>query len=152
LALDLVGAAVFAGVYFWWRRDRRAAWVLGAAVLSHWVLDFASHKPDMPLAPGIPLYFGLGLWTSIPGSLVVEGGLWVFAVVVYLRATQAKRRAAHFVLWIGFAVITLAWYNNIAGAPPALNFRAAGMASLTFFLSIAAWAFWINRWRAPARR
>jgi membrane-bound metal-dependent hydrolase YbcI (DUF457 family) len=151
LALDLVWAVLIAGVYFWWRRDRRAAWVLAAAVLSHWLLDFASHKPDMPLAPGIPRYFGLGLWASIPGSLVVEGGLWVLAVVVYLRGTQAKGRAAHFVLWIGFALITLAWYNNIAGPPPALNYRTAGVASLTFFLLITAWAFWLNRWRAAAR-
>jgi len=147
LALDLVWAAVFAGVYFWWRRDGRAAWVIAAAVVSHWVLDFASHKPDMPLAPGIPRFFGLGLWTSIPATLVVEGGVWVLAVVVYLRATQAKRRAVHFVLWIGFAVITLAWYNNIAGPPAAMNYRAAGMASFTFFVLISAWAFWINRWR-----
>jgi hypothetical protein len=55
------------------------------------------------------------------------------------------------VLWIGFALITLAWYNNIAGPPPALNYRTAGVASLTFFLLITAWAFWLNRWRAAAR-
>ena len=152
LALDLVWAALFAGGYFWWRRDRRAAWVVGAAVLSHWVLDFASHKPDMPLAPGIPSVFGLGLWTSIPATVVVEGGLWVLAVVVYLRATQAKRRGVHFVLWIGFAAITLAWYNNIAGPPQAMNYRAAGLASFIFFVLISAWAFWINEWRVAAHK
>ena len=150
LALDLVWAALFAGLYFWWRRDWRAAWVLAAAVLSHWMLDFASHRPDMPLAPGNPRVFGLGLWNSIPATLVVEGGVWILAAVLYVRATQAKRRAVHFVTWIGFALITLAWYNNIAGPPPAMNFRIAGAASLTFFVLITAWAFWIDRWRVAA--
>lgn len=151
LALDVAWAALFAGVYFWVRRDRRGAFVLAAAVLSHWVLDFASHAPDMPLAPGIPWYFGLGLWTSLPATLLVEGGLWILAVVLYLRATQVKQRGVRFVFWIGFAAITLAWYNNIAGPPPSANYRAAGVASLTFFLLIAGWAFWINRWRAEPK-
>ena len=42
-----------------------------ALVLSHWVLDFASHRPDMPLWPGGPKV-GLGLWYSLPATLVVE--------------------------------------------------------------------------------
>jgi len=34
-----------------WRlwRDRRAAAAVGLLVLSHWVLDFVSHRPDLPL-------------------------------------------------------------------------------------------------------
>ena len=52
LAMDLLWAALFASPYFLLRRDRRGAWVLGAAVLSHWFLDLASHRPDMPLVPG----------------------------------------------------------------------------------------------------
>jgi len=65
LATDIVWAALFAGLYFFGRRNSSGAWILFAAVLSHWLLDFASHPPDMPLAPGLDLHFGLGLWTSL---------------------------------------------------------------------------------------
>src|SRR5262249_3790763 len=53
LAMDVFWAALVAGVYFLWKRNSYAAWILFAAVLSHWLLDFSSHPPDMPLAPGI---------------------------------------------------------------------------------------------------
>ena len=39
----------FGGVHFILKRDRRAALVLGAVVLSHWVCDFVVHRPDMPV-------------------------------------------------------------------------------------------------------
>src|SRR5438552_173444 len=38
--------------------------VLALLVVSHWVLDFLTHRPDMPLYPGGPT-FGLGLWNSM---------------------------------------------------------------------------------------
>ena len=39
----------------------RAGILLGGLVLSHWVLDAVTHRPDLPLWPGGPL-IGLGLW------------------------------------------------------------------------------------------
>ena len=147
LAMDALWAALFAGIYFLLRRDWRGTCVVFGAVLSHWLLDFASHRPDMPLVPGSDRVFGLGLWASIPATVVVEGGLWLAAVLVYLRATHPKNRAVSLVLWIGFALITLAWYNNIAGPPPAGASPAAGLASFVFFALIVAWAYWINRLR-----
>src|SRR5262245_61865662 len=33
---------------------RRTFLVLGALVVSHWVLDFVTHRPDMPIYPGGP--------------------------------------------------------------------------------------------------
>ena len=40
--------------------------------VSHWVLDLIVHRPDLPLAPGSHSYFGLGLWNSVAGTLMVE--------------------------------------------------------------------------------
>ena len=31
--------------------ERRGAWVVGALVASHWVLDFVTHRPDLPVVP-----------------------------------------------------------------------------------------------------
>src|SRR5271166_2043976 len=83
LLMDAIWGALFAAAYFARRRYPRGAWLLFAAVLSHWILDFISHRPDMALAPGVHGVFGLGLWNSIPATLIVEGGLWLLAIAVY---------------------------------------------------------------------
>jgi len=41
--------------------------------VSHWLLDYVTHRPDMPLYPGgTPL--GLGLWNSVTGAVAVGVG------------------------------------------------------------------------------
>jgi LexA-binding, inner membrane-associated putative hydrolase len=149
LLMDAIWAALLALAYFLLRRNPRGAWLLAAAVLSHWVLDIIAHRPDMPLAPGVHKFLGLGLWTSVPLTLIVEGGMWLAAIVVYVRAISPRNRAGTYVFWLVVALLTLAWYNNIAGPPPP-NPSAAGISSLVFFSLTVGWAFWMNRLR-PAR-
>src|SRR5262245_46889845 len=61
-----------------------APWlVLAVLVVSHWVLDFVTHVPDMPLYPGGPR-FGLGLWNSVAGTLAVETVMFVAGVWMYV--------------------------------------------------------------------
>ena len=58
-------------------RSRRTGAVLGLLVFSHWVLDFISHAPDLPLfLEGSPKV-GLGLEYSQDGSLHWRRGLAV---------------------------------------------------------------------------
>jgi len=147
LLMDAIWAALLALAYFLLRRNSRGAWLLAAAVLSHWLLDVIAHRPDMPLAPGVHARLGLGLWTSIPATLIVEGGMWLAAIIVYVRATHPRNRAAFFVFWPVIALLTLAWYNNITGPPPP-NPSAAGISALIFFSLTVAWAYWVNRLRA----
>jgi membrane-bound metal-dependent hydrolase YbcI (DUF457 family) len=70
LLFDLLWAALFALGYLAVARGRRAAVVIALAVISHWVLDAASHRPDVPVLPHGP-YVGLGLWNSRPASLFI---------------------------------------------------------------------------------
>jgi hypothetical protein len=149
LLMNAIWAAALASAYYLLRRYPRGAWVLFFAVLSHWLLDFVSHRPDMPLAPGVHRYFGLGLWASIPATLLVEGGFWLATLILYARATRAKNRVGVYGFWSVVVLLTLAWYNNIAGPPPP-NPSSAGVMSLIFFSALVAWAYWMNRLR-PAR-
>ena len=55
----------FGLLYYAVQRSGRNALILGALVLSHWVLDFISHRPDLPLIPGMETRVGLGLWNSL---------------------------------------------------------------------------------------
>jgi membrane-bound metal-dependent hydrolase YbcI (DUF457 family) len=147
LLMDLLWAALLAAAFFLWRRYSRGAWFLFAAVLSHWILDVVSHRPDMQLAPGVPTALGLGLWNSIPATLIVEGGVWLFAIIFYVSATHAKKWTGIVPFWIGIVLLSLAWYSNIrAGMDP--NQVRAGISSLIFFSLVVAWAFWMNRTRS----
>ena len=147
LLMDAIWAALFALAYLWRRHYPRGAWIVFLVVLSHWLLDLVSHGPDMPIAPGMHRHFGLGLWTSIPATLIVEGGFWCLAVILYVRATRSKNRVGTWVFWIGVVFLTLVWFNNIAGPPPP-NPRAAPFSSLILFSLTVAWAFWVNRVRS----
>ena len=146
LAMLVIWAALFAGGYFLRRRKPRATLLVFVIVLSHWVLDVISHRPDMPLVPGSSKVFGLGLWNSIPATLIVEGGLWLLAIAVYVRVTRAKNRLGILAFWVGVILLTLVWFANInAGMEP--DPILGGIGGLISFSIVTAWAFWIDSLR-----
>jgi hypothetical protein len=149
LLMDTVWAAALAAIYFWRRRDRRGAWVVFAAVLSHWLLDFVSHRPDMPLAPGVARTFGLGLWHSAWATFVVEGVLWAVSIVLYVRITKATSRAGVFGFWGMIVLVSALWIVSLGGAPPP-GLLAVGIVNAVLGSVTLAWAYWINTLR-PAR-
>src|SRR6266404_408716 len=71
LTMALRWALAVGLIYFLVRRYARGAWTLAVLVVSHWVLDFIVHRPDLPLWPGGPKV-GLGLWNSWAASISVE--------------------------------------------------------------------------------
>src|SRR5580698_91680 len=78
LLMLCVWASAFGGIYHAITRYRAGAIAIWIGVVSHWVLDWVTHRPDMPLYPGGARY-GLGLWNSIAGTMLVE--FLMFAVV-----------------------------------------------------------------------
>jgi len=79
LAMAIVWGIAFALVARSRGVDRRAARLLAALLVSHWVLDWITHAPDMPLWPGSAPRFGLALWDSLAGTYAVEGAPWLIA-------------------------------------------------------------------------
>ena len=71
--------------------DSHAFVVVLALVVSHWVLDFITHTPDMPLYPGGPK-FGLGLWNSIAGTMAIEAAMFAAGVWIYTQVTRPRDR------------------------------------------------------------
>ena len=142
--MDVVWAGLFAGAYYVARRYSRGAWVLFATVVSHWVLDWLSHRPDMQLAPGAPARYGMGLWNSIPLTLAVEGAMWIAGVAVYLRSTKARDRVGAAGFWPMIVLLSAIWLGSIFGPPP--DARAAALSALAM-VAIFAWAYWIDQHR-----
>jgi membrane-bound metal-dependent hydrolase YbcI (DUF457 family) len=144
LLMGVVWAGLLAGAFYARRHHTRAAAILAAGVLSHWVLDVISHQPDMPLAPGVSTLLGFQLWSSIPATLAIEGGFWMAALIVYARMHARRTRLSWIVFGVGAILLTLAWIGNVAGPPPS-NPRVAPMSSLIFFALVVAWGYWLNR-------
>jgi len=145
LVAVLFWALLLAGLFYLVRRTPRGAVVVGMLVLSHWVLDLLVHEPDLPLSPGTETRLGLGLWNSVAGTLVVEVGLFLLGIVLYLTATKTKDRIGVYGFW-GLVVVLLGIYTaNLLGPPPPDPgaIVIAGNASWLFVL----WAYWIDRHR-----
>ena len=87
LLLQLVCGVLLGGAYMICRRDIRATLVVAALLPTHSLLDYFAHRPDMPLGPGGPKV-GLGMWNSLPLTLLVEFGLFLIGLLPYLRATR----------------------------------------------------------------
>ena len=123
----------------------RAGALVAAAVVSHWVLDFITHRADMPLWPG-GLRVGLGLWNSVPGTLVVEGTLALIAIVMYVRAFPARDAIGRWA-FIGLLVfVGLAWASGPFSPPPPSVPAVIG-ATLALVPILAGLTIWIERHR-----
>ncbi len=149
LAMVVVWAVAFALAYRLRTGYARGALVVGVLVLSHWVLDWITHRPDLPLAPGAAKV-GLGLWSSRPATMIVEGALFAAGLAVYLWTTRPRSRAGSIGLWGFVALIVLAYLGNLAGgAPPSP--RAVAIAGVTSWIFVP-WLAWIDRSREVRSR
>jgi uncharacterized membrane protein len=137
--------ALFAGLYHWRSGYARGALVVALAVVSHWVLDFVTHRPDMPLYPGGPK-LGLGLWNSVAGTIVVEAAMFVVGVWMYLRATRARDAVGRYGLAALLAVLVLSYVGSLLGGPPP-SMRAVEIAGIIFGWLFVWWAGWVDRHR-----
>jgi len=146
LLMTMLWALVFALVYFASSRDRAGAVWVAVVVASHWVLDFVSHVPDMPLYPGGSEKLGLGLWQSIPATFAVEGLMFAVGVVLYLQATKSRDRIGS-IAWWAFVGLLLALYipGPWASRPPSEN--AVAIFGIIALLIFGPWAYWIDRHR-----
>jgi hypothetical protein len=136
----------FAAAYFAYRRDRRAALVAGAVVLSHWVLDFIVPRPDLPLFLD-RMKVGLGLWNFVLATMVLELAMFAAGVALYLRVTRAKDRIGTWAL-AALIVFLLALYASVVLGPPPPSVRTLAIMGLVAWL-LPLWAWWIDRHREP---
>ena len=125
---------------------RRHRLLVGGLVVSHWVLDLVSHRPDLPLWPGRSPLLGLSLWNSIPATLLVEGLLFAAAITLYLRATRPTDRIGSLALWSLLVLQGGIWAASPWQQPPP-SARAIAWASLATWLFVP-WAAWIDRHRS----
>lgn len=148
LLMSIVWGVIFGGVYYAIRRDGRAAMILGAIVVSHWVLDFVTHRPDLQLAPGLVGKYGLGLWNSRIGTYLVELAIYIGGVVLYLRATRALDRIGRWGALAYVALLLVSYIASLQGPPPP-DVKTGLVSMLMATPVLLAWAWWFDRHREP---
>lgn len=143
-------ALLMACGYLLVRRKRAGACMVGALVLSHWVLDAIVHQPDLPLFPGSALFIGLNAWSSLWLTLSIEVSLFLLGVWLYARATRPADGVGR---W-GFAALViflLAIYaGNLFGGPPPNVKAIAWVGQLQWLLVL--WGYWIDGHRHSSSR
>lgn len=109
LAMSLLWSLLFGAAF----RSR----VLGACVLSHWILDLAVHRPDLPLYPG-GAAVGLGLWQWKGVTLAAEVVLLLAGLAVYWRATAGRPQVGRYAMAVYTALLAAIGAMNLYGPPP----------------------------------
>ena len=148
LVASVFWSALLAAVYWLLSRPPlRAAATLAGVVLSHWLLDVLSHRPDMPITLSGESKIGLGLWNSVAATLVVEGALFSLGIYLYVRSTQARNRTGSYAFWALIAFLLVVYAANFFSSPPPSGGAVAG-AALAMWLLVA-WGYWVDHNRQP---
>jgi hypothetical protein len=139
LAGTLVFAAIFAAIVTFWQRNAVGGLLAGLVVLSHWLLDWLVHVPDLTIA-GQPPRYGLGLWDypwiAMPLELALIGGAFVF----YFRRTRGPAGPPFVLLAVMLGLQAFNWFAPHAPeAGPFLFLQA-----LLAFGVLTALASWVS--------
>lgn len=130
------------------RTNRRAAVLIGAAVLSHWILDALVHRPELPLAGYNSLSVGFGLWNFMPLALTLEAVILVGGLYLFVSGAKPTRGRSIALAALCFVVMTFtALGMTLAPAPPSATAMAAS--SLGTVILVCALGCWLGR--APRR-
>jgi hypothetical protein len=144
-----VSAAALGIIYYTVRRERKGAVVLALCVPSHWLLDFISHRPDMPLIPNGARY-GLGLWNYPAATMAAELSLLAAGVAIFLLTVRLKDRRHRYVFWSLIIFLVAVYLGSFFGPPPP-DTTVLTISGLALWVTIP-WAAWADRSSASRRQ
>lgn len=147
LLMLCVWAIAFAAVYYAFARYRAGAIAVWLGVVSHWVLDWITHRPDMPLFPGGGPKLGLGLWDSVAGTMVVETAMFAGALWLYVSATRARDRIGTYA-FIAYVLLLAVLYIGDRFSPPPTSPAAIAWTAIVAEIVLLLWAGWFDRHRS----
>jgi hypothetical protein len=139
----IIWSAIFAVLYsFLTHSGKRVAIVIAMLVLSHWVLDLLTHRPDMPITLNDPSPLGFGLWNfpfvAVPLELLLFGaGIWL-----YTRHTKAINHQGSIGLWALILFLLVIYAANLFGPPPPSSTAVAWSVQALWLLIV--WGFWVD--------
>ncbi len=148
LASVLWAAATYAVFRWVVVKKQSVAVVVALAVFSHWLLDLPVHTPDLPLWSDASPKLGFGLWNNALVTYLLEAGLLLSALWVYMRSTKAITALGTYGMAVFIVILLLINVSNIFGAPMADSKIGLAIFALSSYFLFAAVAFWLDRKRA----
>ncbi len=142
LLVVLGWSIVFGVVYFLITKNKQGSILLGALVLSHWILDVIVHIPDLPLYPGDSPKIGLGLWNSMTLTVLVEGIVFIAGILVYINTKRTLNEKVNWRFWSLVIFLMIIHIVNFVGPPPP-SVAAIAWAGHLQWLFIP-WAWWAD--------
>jgi membrane-bound metal-dependent hydrolase YbcI (DUF457 family) len=141
-------AAVFGLVYFMTQKSRKSAFIGAGLVVSHWILDLVTHRPDLPLAFEGSAKLGMGLWNHPAATIALELALFFSGVGLYSYATRPRNKWGENALWALILLLVVIYMANAFGGPPpdATTLQYVALAQWLFI----AYGYWLNRNRTSA--
>jgi hypothetical protein len=124
-----------------------AIYTVAALVLSHYVLDVITHRPDLPITVSGSRRLGVGLWNYPGTTLAVESALFILGAALYLGATRARDRTGRLALWSLIVVLAAVYFSALYGPPPPSVAAVAGAGHLLWLFVL--WGYWVDRHRVP---
>jgi hypothetical protein len=122
---------------------KNAAFIVGAAVFSHWILDLIAHPPDLAIYDNT-WKVGFGLWNYRDPEFVLEIVLLGVGIMLYLtrNAMPAIRKGA--VIAFGVALVVIQVGDTYAPRNP-LTDKATAMGVWFFYTLFVVVAFLIEK-------
>lgn len=134
-------ALAFGLVAKWISTTWKEALVLGGLVLSHWVLDFLVHIPDLPLGFGPGSKWGLGLWQSLMATIMIELGLLAVGLWIYWGRYHPRSKTGRgMILGLVAILIAIQFGSYFGPPPPSVKAIAVSALGMWFFFGLAYWA------------
>lgn len=140
-------ATLFASIYLGVTRYLAGAITIWVGVVSHWLMDYVVHRPDLPLYAGGSRLVGLGLWNRRWLTIAVELSLLAVGVAIYMFRTKPKDKLGSFGFG-AFVAVILALYGVVAFGPPPPSLNKVAIGALVSLLFVP-WAWWFDSHREP---
>ena len=141
-------ATLYASVYFGLTRYLAGTIVIWLGVISHWVMDWIVHLPDLQIYSHSRM-FGLGLWNHRWITIAVELTLFIIAIWTYQRQTRPKDKIGLYAFLAFVLFLTLAYAGAVFGPPPS-SVKKLALITLLAWLMIP-WAWWFDKHREDRR-
>ncbi|HSF44791.1 MAG TPA: metal-dependent hydrolase [Chitinophagaceae bacterium] len=140
LLMAVVWGILLGLLYYLTTKNKKGSILLSLLVVSHWILDFLTHRPDLPLSPFNDQKFGLGLWNHPVLESVIEIGLFLLGTIWYYQSVKPVRKIAFWSL-IGFFLFS--HIMNLLGPPPPSGEMVA-WAAMAMWIFVF-WAWWVEK-------
>ncbi len=133
------------------RHRLAGALALAAAVLSHFVLDWLVHIPELPVAGRDSTLLGFGLWHHLPLAWTVEAALALGGVWVFLTTRPRDRRRASALVAVMTLLTAMTIVGQASSSAPSSTVAMAG-SSLVIIALLVAFGWWVDRDDGNARQ